>query len=515
MKNKNEIGVMKIFPSIQIKDLDAYTIEHEPISSVDLMERAADAVAKTIINKWDNETRIVVFAGPGNNGGDALAVARILGMNKYKVIVYLFNPKNKLSSDCQSNMERLSFIAGCELIVVDRRFTPPALDAYTLVIDGLFGTGLNKPLEGGFAAVVKYINSSASTVVAIDVPSGLMCEDNTLNIPEHIIKADYTLTFQFPKLAFLFAENEQYVGEWEVLDIKLSQEGINNSDTIYSITEGKQIRNIILPRSRFSHKGTYGHGLLIAGSYGMAGAAVLAAKACMKSGIGLLTVHTPSKNNDIIQTSIPEVLVHNDENPYFFTNIEEIDNIYQAVAIGPGLGMEPQTITAVCAQLKATHTPMIIDADAINILANSHLAMNSIPENSILTPHPKEFQRLVGKCNNTYDMLVKACDTAFRYKINIILKGAWSAVITPEGYIHFNPTGNPGMATAGSGDVLTGILLGLLAQGYSPVQAAMMGTFLHGHAGDLAENKVGLRGMIASDIINYIPQAWNSLVDIS
>jgi NAD(P)H-hydrate epimerase len=504
---------MKIFPSIQIKELDAYTIEHEPIASIDLMERAATAFVNTLVKRWSDDVHVVVFAGPGNNGGDALAIARILCLRKYNVKAFLFNPQAELSPDCQENVGRLANIAACDFTQVTQRFVPPTLDEDTLVIDGLFGTGLNKPLQGGYAAVIKYINSSCSTVVSIDVPSGLMSEDNTFNLKENIIKADYTFSLQFPKLAFLFSENEQYVGECKVLDIGLSKKGIEEIDTIYSISEIQDILRMIRPRGRFSHKGTYGHGLLIAGSYGMAGSSVLAARAALRTGIGLLTVHAPIKNNDIVQISVPEAIVNQDINQYYFSNAEEADK-YQAVAIGPGLGTSPDTVEAFIAQLKQTQSPMVLDADAINILAENHSVMNFVPVNSILTPHPKEFQRLVGRCNNTYEMLLKASDITFRRKLYIILKGAWTAVITPDGDIHFNPTGNPGMATAGSGDVLTGILLSLLAQGYTSEEAAILGTFLHGQAGDIAEASMGMRGMTASDIVDKIPEAWKTLIDV-
>lgn len=504
---------MKIFPSIQIKELDAYTIEHEPIASIDLMERAANAITNAIVKRWEKDTPIVVFAGPGNNGGDALAVARLLSIQKYEVKAFLFNPKNELSDECKENYERASRIHSIELIEVTAQFVPPALDFDTLVVDGLFGIGLNKPLQGGYAAVVKYINSCDATVIGIDIPSGLMSEDNTYNINENIIKADYTFSIQFPKISFFFAENEQFMGECKVLDIGISQEGIDEMDSIYSITEASKISGMIKPRGKYSHKGTFGHGLLIAGSYGMAGSSVLAARACMKTGIGLLTVHAPLYNNDILQTSVPEAIVsHDGSNTHFSTPIDA--DKYQAVAIGPGLGMDSETIDALLAQLRNTQVPAILDADAINILGMHHEGINYLPKGSILTPHPKEFQRLVGRCGSTYDMLMKATDLSLRHQIYIILKGAWSAIITPEGDIHFNPTGNPGMATAGTGDALTGLLLSLLAQGYSPEESCLLGTFLHGLAGDLAESELGMRGMTATDLIDKIPEAWKNLIDM-
>ena len=290
---------MKIFPSSSIKKLDAYTIEHEPIASIDLMERAAQALTKAITERWDITTPVTVFAGPGNNGGDALAVARMLAEKEYKVEAYLFNPKGELSADCQTNKELVEMMDNVKFSEVSTQFVPPALTMDHLVVDGLFGSGLNKPLSGGFAAVVKYINASPATVVAIDIPSGLMGEENTFNVKANIIRAQLTLSLQLPKLAFLFAENSEFVGEWKLLDINLSREAIEETESNYALLEAEEIHALIKPRNTFSHKGNFGHALLIAGSYGMAGASILAARACMRSGVGLLTVHAPIRNNDI------------------------------------------------------------------------------------------------------------------------------------------------------------------------------------------------------------------------
>ena len=296
--------MIKIFPTIQIKELDAYTIENEPIASIDLMERASQALAKAISERWGAETPFTVFAGPGNNGGDALAVSRLLAEQGYRVEVYLFNTKGTLSPDCETNKERLARVSGIDFHEITTQFVPPVLTAEHVVVDGLFGSGLNKPLSGGFAAVVKYINSSPATVVAIDVPSGLMGEDNTYNIQANIIRADLTLSLQLPKLAFLFAENEPFVGEWQLLDIGLSEEAITEKETDFALTEHEDMASVLKPRGRFAHKGNFGRALLIAGSQGMAGASVLAARACLRSGVGLLTVHIPFCNNFIVHARI-------------------------------------------------------------------------------------------------------------------------------------------------------------------------------------------------------------------
>lgn len=498
---------MKIFPSSSIKKLDAYTIEHEPIASIDLMERAATALTNAITERWGTETPVTVFAGPGNNGGDALALSRMMAEKGYKVEVYLFNPKGELSPDCQTNKELVEMMEEVTFHEISTQFVPPTLTPDHLVIDGLFGSGLNKPLSGGFAAVVKYINSSSATVVSIDIPSGLMGEENTFNVKSNIIRADVTLSLQLPKLAFLFAENTEYVGEWDLLDIQLSEEGIEDTETNYEMMEIEDIRSLVKPRQQFSHKGNFGHALLIAGSKGMAGASVLAARACIRSGVGLLTVHAPICNNDILQTSVPEAMVETDASELYFAVPTDTDD-YQAVGIGPGLGKNEETEAALLEQLESCLAPVVVDADALNILANHRHALTHLPKGSILTPHPKELERLTGKCQDSYERLTKACELARTANVHIILKGAFSTVITPEGKCYFNPTGNPGMATGGSGDVLTGVILALLAQGYPTEDAAKIGTYVHGLAGDFAQKKKGMIGLIASDIVTYLPVAW-------
>ena len=501
---------MKILSSAQLKELDKYTIIHEPIASIDLMERAARALTEAIVQRWDKSFDIVVFAGPGNNGGDALAVARMLSKNGYRVEVFLFNTKGKLSEECQTNLDRLKTCGSIYFTEISTQFDPPNLTEKHLVIDGLFGSGLNKPLNGGFAAVVKYINSSKAQVVAIDIPSGLMGEDNTYNVRSNIIRADVTLSIQLPKLSFLFPENEDIVGEWEVLDIQLKQSFIDSVSSAYSILEESEVRSLVKPRKRFAHKGTFGHGLLIAGSYGMAGASILSAKACLKSGIGLLTVHVPIHNHDLLQVTVPEAIVHTDIQERYFAQPTHL-NKYSALAIGPGLGREEDTALAMMEQIQGSNLPIVLDADAINILSTHRNWLSRLPKRCILTPHLGELERLIGKCLDTYERLIKVKELASYLQSYIIVKGAWTCIVTPEGNFHFNPTGNPGMATGGSGDVLTGILLGLLAQGYSREEACKLGVYVHGMAGDIAAEEKTEISMTANDIIEALPIAWKKI----
>lgn len=505
---------MKIFPTQIIKELDEYTILHEPITSIDLMERAARTIAEAITKQWKEGTPVTIFAGPGNNGGDALAVARMLSHQGYLVEAYLFNPKGELSADCKANKELLEK-TDVKFTEVSTQFTPPTLTDKHLVVDGLFGSGLNKALQGGFAAVVKYINACAATVVSIDIPSGLMGEDNTHNDRNSIIRADYTFSLQLPKLSFLFADNAEFVGEWKLLDIGINQEIIDNTETDYHITEEDEIRKSIKKRTTFAHKGNFGHAMLIAGSHGMAGASILSGRACLRSGVGLLTIHAPAGNNAILQTSIPEAMVDNDVHETNFAYPVDTDD-YDAVGIGPGLGKSKETEFAVLEQIRSGDTPMVIDADALNMLAgHRQTLLTQIPKGSILTPHPKELERLVGKCKNSFDRLMKARELATAAKVHIVLKGAYTAVISPDGTCAFNPTGNPGMATGGSGDVLTGIILALLAQKYKPEDAAKIGVYIHGLAGDIAAKKYSMTSMTSGDIISCLPEAWKQIADFS
>ncbi len=503
---------MKIFTGTQIKELDKFTIENEPVASIDLMERAAKAIVRVLREEWDNRTPFVVFAGPGNNGGDALAVARLMAEAGYKVTAFLFNVNGKLSDDCATNKQRAmecKRIKAFTEVVVD--FDPPELTAETVVIDGLFGAGLNKTLSGGFASLVKYINQSPAKVVSIDLPSGLMTEDNTHNVKAHIVRADLTLTLQQKKLAMFFEDNQQFLGRLRVLDIRLNPEFIAQTDTKYQVLEEADVRSRMLKRGDFVSKRLMGHALIVAGSYGMAGAAVLAGRACMRSGVGKLTVCTPRRNYDVMQISLPEAILSTGKEDYFFTEPLDTEH-YDAVGMGPGLGQHEDTAIALISQIRRTQCPMVIDADALNILASHKAWMQQLPQNLILTPHVGEFDRLGNRgSEGDYDRLSKALDLAQHLQAYILLKGHFSALCLPSGKVYFNPTGNAGMATAGSGDVLTGIITGLLARGYNREDACIVGMYLHGLAGDLAAKQLGKESLMAGDIVSYLPQAFELL----
>ena len=429
----------------------------------------------------------------------------------YRVLVYLFNPTGYLSPECAENRRRLLNIDQVEFIEVRDNFIPPTLTSHDIVIDGLFGTGLNRPLNGGFAALVKYINSTQAEVVAIDIPSGLFGEDNRENDKDCIIKARRTYTFNFPKLSFLMPENSPYVGEWKVLNINVHPRIVADTQTNYYMVTEEDIACVFQPRKRFSHKGTYGHALLVAGSRGKMGAAQLSAKACLRSGAGMLTVHVPKCGETIMQTAFPEAMVEMDAHEEFFTTVPSITP-YTALGVGPGLGQQLETAVALDELLSSVIKPVVLDADALNLIAANNDILAKVPSRSILTPHPKEFDRLAGTSNSAYERLQKAREFAKEHRLCIVLKDAYTAVCTSEGNVYFNTCGNPGMATAGSGDVLTGIILGLLAQGYEPETAAVAGVFLHGTAGDLAAAHWSEYGMIAGDIIEALGKAFKQVI---
>lgn len=476
------------------------------------MERAAKGITAAITASWSTDTQVMVFAGPGNNGGDALAVARMLAEKGYVTRVYLFNIGSNLSADCATNKKRLEDCKKVkEFIEVTNEFDPPRLEKGMLVIDGLFGSGLNKPLAGGFASLVKYINQSPAQIASIDIPSGLMSEDNTYSVRANIIRADMTLTIQHKKLSFMFSENQQFVGKLKIIDIGLSKEGADKIPAGYSIIEKDDITPHILHRDRFAHKGNMGHALLIAGSYGMAGAAVLAAKACLRSGAGKVTVGTPKKNNDILQIAVPEAIIHHDKDDKYFTEPLDVEE-FDAIGIGPGMGQNENSAIALITQIRKSQVPIVLDADALNILASHRAWLQQLPKGMIMTPHPKEFERMAGNhYTDSYERLCKAQAMARQMQAYIILKGHYSALCLPDGNVNFNSTGNAGMATAGSGDVLTGIITGLLARGYKQAEACITGMYLHGLAGDLAAEEYGKESMTASDIIKYIPRAFTIL----
>jgi NAD(P)H-hydrate epimerase len=502
---------MKLFRTSEVHSIDAYTIEHEPIADIDLMERAAGKLFAWITARFDKSRRVMVFTGPGNNGGDSMALARMLAGAGYEVEDYFLRFTDKISNSCRINLERLEKTGKVPVTMVRQEEELPEIPAGILVIDGIFGSGLTRPLRGLPEKAVARINASSATVVAIDVPSGLFGEDNTENDPEKILRADYTLTFQFPKLSFFFAENEAFTGEWVVLDIGLHPDIIASTPTPYHYLTQADVAKMLRPRRKFSHKGTYGHALLISGSFGRMGAAVLASRGCLRSGVGLLTVHVPRLGNDILQTAVPEAMLNTDASDILFGEVPDLTP-YSAVGAGPALGTRNNSQKALHSLITTAKVPLVLDADALNMLAMNPGWYEELPEGTVLTPHPKEFERLAGPAASGYERVHKAMDFARKYKVVVVVKGAHTAIASPGGEVWFNMTGNPGMATAGSGDVLTGIILALLAQDYEPFTAARIGVYIHGLAGDIAREERGEEALIASDIIEKLGEAFKKVI---
>ena len=501
---------MKILPIEKVREADAFTIENEPILSIDLMERAATTCSDWIKKNISKSKKIKVFCGPGNNGGDGLAVARLLADEKFSVEVIILRFTDKTSKDFEINFHRIEKYQDVNVINFYDNQKLPEISKDEVIVDAIFGSGLSKPIKGFVADVISQINSSKAIIVSIDVPSGLFSDICSIDSGKAIIKADYTLTFQLPKFAFLFPENDQYVGRWKLLNIGLNQDFINSSDVKNIYIEKNYFKKQIIKRNKFSHKGNYGHALLIAGSYGKMGAAVLASEACLRSGAGLLTSHIPKKAYEIIQTCVPEAMASIDKSTEFFTKSPNI-SFYNAIGIGPGIGNNELTQTALKLLIQNSNIPLLFDADAINIISENKTWLHFIPPNCIFTPHPKEFERLVGKSKNNFDRNEMQKQFSVKFNCYLVLKGAYTAITCPDGSCFFNSSGNPGMATAGSGDVLTGIILGLLAQNYHPKIASILGVFLHGMAGDYAAKKIGQEAMIAGDIVKYLGKAFREI----
>lgn len=505
---------MKILTAEQLRAVDAYTIEQEPVASIDLMERAAARFTEAILVLSAqgavpllSESKVLVLCGMGNNGGDGLAVARMLAAEGVSVRVLVVKHISKGSPDFQSNLERLAS-SGIEVALFEEGI--PVFEA-DLVIDALFGSGLNKPIEGWLADVVNALNAMNAAIVSIDMPSGLFCDDNKDNNPEYIVRADFTLTFEVPKLSLLFAEHFPFVGEWRVLPIGLDQDFIGQLPTDVFLVDPEMIAGLIQHRPRVAHKGHFGHALIMAGSKGKMGAAILALKACVHSGAGLTTGHVPECGLVPAQISVPEAMCSVDEAMDFISQVPELDG-FSAIGVGPGLSQDPQTANALKLLIQNARVPLVLDADALNILAENPAWQAFLPKGSILTPHPKEFERLAGKYSNDHDRLDAARELARKLGVVLVLKGAYTAICSPEGKAFFNNTGNAGMATGGSGDVLTGVITGLLAQGYNSTNAAILGVYWHGLAGDEAAKSYGQPAMAAGDIVQHLGKAWKRML---
>ncbi|MEO6130468.1 MAG: NAD(P)H-hydrate dehydratase [Saprospiraceae bacterium] len=499
---------MIILNEAQIKAWDAYTIK-KGLSSLELMEQAAVSVVQKLdILLGDEDQEVLIICGNGNNGADGLAIARLLVDLEYLVDVYV-NLEGEHTNEWKANYERLLQMDP-EYLDIHDSWNPEEIEVSSsgTLIDAMFGTGLTRPLEGLWKKIAEWMNEQTNLTISIDMPSGMYVDKS----PDgEVVYADLVLTFQCQRLSFMMPECEPYFGEIVVCDIGLSDTFLLENDIRCFELDYYYLLPFLAERSRFSHKGDYGHGLLIAGSLGKAGACILSAGAAMRSGIGLVTAHVPKLLYSIIQPAIPEVMVILDQHPEYFTGVEIPDRI-AAIGIGPGIGTHKETIDGVQKLLnQSSKMPMVWDADALNILASRPDLFDKLPEGTIISPHPGEFDRLFGEQEDHFARYKVACAESIKRKINIILKGGITIVCQSNGVSFFNTRGNPGMATAGSGDVLTGLLMGLLAQGYSAEFASLLGVYIHATAGDIAAEDVGYEALIAGDIIEYLGDAFEEL----
>lgn len=502
--------VMNLFPILsaeQIRQWDIYTIQQQQLPPGELMEQAARVCQQllTRLGYFTDRNSFVIFCGKGNNGGDGLALARMLMEEAQEdgyeasVKVYILEFGHKGTDDFQLNLMRLHQTP-VEIIFIQSEDMLPDLPEQAIVIDALFGSGLNRPLADLPRKLVQHINQSGNEVIAIDIPSGMFSDNSSRG--HEMIKATHTVSFQAYKLAFLLPENTAYTGQIHIGDIGLDDSYLEKISMPYELISEELIKNIYRPRKKYSHKGDYGHAAIIAGSEQMMGATILAAKACMRSGVGKLTCILPPSRYAIINNALPECITG------------EASGDFDAVGIGPGMNEDTHAETWLKELFKKTPR-MVIDAGLLNVLSKIPALLKHLPELSILTPHPKEFDRLFGVCANDFERLEKAKQKARELNVIIILKGHHSFIAMPGGKAYFNTTGNPGMATAGSGDVLTGMLTGLLAQFYTQEQVALLGVYLHGLAGDLAASQLSEEAMIASDIIDYLPEAFTTVSNMS
>lgn len=510
---------MKLLSAKQIKDWDAYTILNEPVTSLGLMERAASLCAEKIgavlRKKHGRFTSVYIYCGTGNNGGDGLVIARKLSLAGIQVQVFLISTGSARTADVEANLQRLAQETTVAVSTIETAQQLPVIARDVLVIDAVFGSGLNRAPEGIAAEMIDHINESDAYVIAVDIPSGLPAEvyDIADISNRSVVRADLTLTFQQPKLSFMHAECFPFTGNVDVIGIGLLPAFLAEADSNRYYSTHELVRSVYQPRSKFSHKGTFGHALIVAGSYGKLGAAVLSSRAALRSGCGLLTSFVPKVGFTVLQTVLPEAMVQTDDELYEIRNFPDVSS-YDAVGAGPGMGTHPYTEKAFSNWLHSLHQPTVLDADALNICASllEQHDQFSFPPHTIITPHPKEFDRLAGYSNNSFERQQKQVAFAKKHGVIVVLKGAHTCITLPDGTVYFNSSGNPALATAGSGDVLTGIITGLLAQQYAPAQAAVMGVYIHGYCADLWAQQ-GKQTMIAGDIIELLPEALAAVAD--
>ena len=491
---------MKLLNAKQIHDWDAYTIQHQNISSVDLMERAAIACVDYIFQNDVYDKTFKIFCGKGNNGGDGLVIARLLLQKNINVSVFIIEFGAVGTDDFQSNLQRLHQLTKSIHFIQSKEFFP-AINKDEIVIDALFGSGLNRPLKDLSASLIEHINQSKTNIISIDVPSGMFLDKSSKG--NAIINATTTLTFQTLKLCFFVTENADFFGDVKVLDINLDATFSNTISSSLNIIEESDIKNIFKPRKPFTNKGSFGHALIIAGNKGKMGAALMATHACIRAGAGLTTLNVPEDFLNTVHSTSPEAMCQIREKGLDFEKIN-------AVGIGPGLGKEKDAEDLVHESLQKFDKPMVIDADALNIISTHKDWLKETKNDSILTPHPKEFERLFGEAENDFERIDMALIQSTKNNFIIVLKGRYT-LIAKNGEGWFNTAGNSGLAKGGSGDILTGIITALLAQKYEPLNAALLGVHLHSVAADLSLKNQSMESLTATDVVKHLGKAFKQI----
>jgi hydroxyethylthiazole kinase-like uncharacterized protein yjeF len=500
---------MKIFSKEQIYEGDKLTTEKQKISSTDLMERAGTQIFNWLHMRMQGaQVPIHVFCGIGNNGGDGLVVARHLVTHGYNVKTYIVNCSDKRSKNFLINYDRIKNVTKDwpTLLSCTDDFSP--IDANDIIVDAVFGIGINRPVDDWVKGLFNHFRASRAYTLAVDIPSGLYT-DKIPEDTEAIVTAGYTLSFQTPKLVFFLPDTAKYTAQWEAIDIGIDQEYIYKTKTEADLIGKHEVLPMYMPREKFSNKGTYGHSLIIGGSYGKIGAVTLASRATLAVGAGLVTAYIPKCGYTALQAAFPEAMVITDANEEKLTSIN-FDIEPTVIAFGVGVGTDAETVKAFETFLKNNKTPLVIDADGLNILSKKKALLKLLPEQTVLTPHPKELERLIGKWKDDFDKLKKTKTFSKKYNVIVVIKGA-NTITVFQDKLYVNATGNPGLATAGTGDVLTGMITGLIAQGYKPLAASIFGVYLHGKSADLLIEDYGYQSLIASHVIGGISEAYLDL----
>lgn len=517
---------MKLVTAAQMQSLDRRTITEAHVPSSVLMERAGEGVVTHLEQQYGpvRGKTIAIFCGKGNNGGDGLVVARLLHRRHALVHVFLLAPPADLSRDAAGMYRRFVRTAARTAVKPFHSADQarPLVASCDFVIDALLGTGISSAVTGHYRDAIDLINDVHRPVIAVDIPSGIHADSGA--VLGRAVRASMTVTFGLPKLGLMVGPGIDHAGIVQIVDIGIPPAYIEAIDSRIVLLTRKAVIATLPPRQPSSHKGTFGHAGIIAGSVGKTGAAALAAKAALRVGAGLVTVATPNSINDVLEAKLLEAMTvpmpETKARTLARSSLDRVVTFMQArtaVAIGPGLSTHPETVELIQSLMKHLERPTVLDADALNALTGRTALLTECKTPPIITPHPGEMARLeVGA--TTQSVNADRIGTAQRFSrergVFVVLKGARTVLARPDGLVAVCPTGNPGMATAGTGDVLTGMVVGFLAQGLSPWDASCTAAYVHGYAGDLASRQLGQAGMLASDLIAQIPYALQQLQTI-